>query len=391
MISPEEAQARLLALAPPLGEEIVGLDSAVSRYLASNIAALRTQPAKDLSAMDGYALSAASMPGPWKVIGESPAGGSFDGKVAGSEAVRIFTGAPLPAGTDCILIQENALRDGDQLSLAESITLTHGQHVRKTGSDFSQGDALIEAETCLNAAHIGLAAISGHGSLPVHRVPRVCLLSTGDELVEPGQILGENQIPASNDVMLAAMLENQPCVVTAGGIVPDRIEALENALRSADADIIVTIGGASVGDHDLVRPALDNIGAEMEFFKVAMRPGKPVMAGKLGERVVIGLPGNPVSAYVTAFLFLLPLIRHLAGSKSPMPVKRTARIKQALPANGGRANFIRARLDGDTIAPLPSKDSAMLAVLAKADALIYRQASAPVAGAGEQVEYFALD
>ena len=391
MISPEEAQARLLALAPPLGEEIVGLDKAVSRYLVSNISALRTQPAKDLSAMDGYALSAASMPGPWKVIGESPAGGSFDGKVAGGEAVRIFTGAPLPAGTDCILIQENALRDGDQLSLAGGITLTRGQHIRKTGSDFSQGDALIEAGTRLNAAHIGLAAISGHGSLPVHRIPRICLLSTGDELVEPGQIVGENQIPASNDVMLAAMLENQPCVVTAGGIVPDRIEALENALRSADADIIVTIGGASVGDHDLVRPALDNIGAEMDFFKVAMRPGKPVMAGRLGERIVIGLPGNPVSAYVTAFLFLLPLIRHFAGSKSPMPVKRTAGLKRALPANGERANFIRACLDGDTIAPLPSKDSAMLAVLAKANALIYRQASAPAAADGEPVEYFELD
>ncbi len=391
MISPEEAQARVIALAPPLGEEIVGLDKVVSRYLVSNISALRTQPAKDLSAMDGYALSAASMPGPWKVIGESPAGGSFDGKVAGGEAVRIFTGAPLPAGTDCILIQENALRNGDQLSLSEGITLTRGQHIRKTGSDFSQGDALIEAGICLNAAHIGLAAMAGHGSLPVHRVPRVCLLSTGDELVEPGQILGENQIPASNDAMLAAMLESQPCAVTAGEIVPDRMEALEDALRSADADIIVTIGGASVGDHDLVRPALDNIGAEMDFFKVAMRPGKPIMAGKLGERIVIGLPGNPVSAYVTAFLFLLPLIRHLAGSKSPLPVQKTAMLKEALPANGERANFIRARLDGDTIAPLPSKDSAILAVLAKANALIYREASAPAAEAGEQVEYFTLD
>jgi len=391
MISPEEAQARLLALAPPLGEEIVGLDSAVSRYLASDIAALRTQPAKDLSAMDGYAISAASPPGPWKVIGESPAGGSFDGKVVGSEAVRIFTGAPLPTGTDCILIQENALRNGDQLSLAEGITLTHGQHVRKTGSDFSQGDALIEAGTCLNAAHIGLVAMAGHGSVAVHQIPRICLLSTGDELVKPGEVIGENQIPASNDVMLAAMLDNQPCIISAGEIVPDRMEAMEDALRSADADIIVTIGGASVGDHDLVRPALDNIGAEMDFFKVAMRPGKPVMAGKLGERIVIGLPGNPVSAYVTAFLFLMPLVRHLAGSMSPMPVTKSARLKQALHANGDRANFIRAYRDGDTIAPLPSKDSAMLAVLSKANALIYRRAGAAAADAGEQAEYFALD
>jgi len=391
MISHEEAQARLLALAPALGEETIGVDNAVSRYLASDISALRTQPAKDLSAMDGYALSSASSPGPWKVIGESPAGGSFDGKVAGSEAIRIFTGAPLPAGTDCILIQENALRDGNQLSLAEGITLTHGQHIRKTGSDFSQGDAVIEAGTWLNAAHIGLVAMAGHGNLPVHRVPRIHLLSTGDELVEPGQIIGENQIPASNGLMLAAMLGNQPCIVSAAEIVPDRIEAVEDALRSANADIIVTIGGASVGDHDLVRPALDNIGADIDFIKVAMRPGKPVMAGRLGKRIVIGLPGNPVSAYVTAFLFLLPLIRHLAGSVSPMPVKSRARLKQELPANGQRANFIRARLYGDTIAPLPSKDSAMLAVLSKANALIYRQASAPAAEAGEQVEYFALD
>ncbi len=390
MIPLEEAQERLLALATPLETEMAGIHEAAGRYLASDILAKRTQPAKDLSAMDGYAVAHATFPGPWQVTGEAAAGSSFNENVAADSAARIFTGAPLPGGTDSILIQENAKADDGKLTPLADVTLEKGQHVRRAGSDFCLGDKIIEAGAKLNAAHIGLATLAGLAEIPVHRKPRIAILSTGDELVPPGQVIGEDQIPASNGVMLAAMLQNLPCEIVENRIVPDDLEQMKAAFKEAKADIIITIGGASVGDHDLVRPALDAVGAELDFWKVAMRPGKPVTAGKLADAVVLGLPGNPVSAYVTAFLFLMPMLRQMSGSKSPFPLKHTAKLEQSLPANGPRANFIRALVRGDSIAPLPSRDSAILTALSAANALIYRPISAAKAEAGNFAEYFAL-
>ncbi len=391
MIPLEEAQQRLLDIAPPLGTRSVPLLDAAGCYLAKDMTARRTQPAKDLSAMDGYAFAHAGFLGPWRVVGESAAGGSFDGAVQAGEAVRIFTGAPLPAGTDTVLIQEEARRDGDALSVIGDITLPKGRHVRIAGSDFGGGETLVAAGTLLNAAQIGLAAMAGHDALCVYHKPRIAIFSTGDELVPPGEIVGENQMPASNDIMLAAMMKMLPCKIASRAIIPDELEATKDALRNASADIIVTIGGASVGDHDLVRPALEAVGANIDFWKVAMRPGKPVMAGMLGEAAILGLPGNPASAYVTAFLFLQPLIRHMAGAPEPRPKAIGAKLDGTLPANGERSNFVRAQLSGGQVTPLPSTDSAVLATLARANALIHRPALATEINAGEEVPCYRLD
>jgi molybdopterin molybdotransferase len=391
MIALEEAQRRLLQLAAPLSEELVDVGSAVGRYLAKEVRAKRTQPGKNLSAMDGYAFAHGDSPGPWRVVGESAAGAAFGGGIAEGEAVRIFTGAPVPPGADTVLIQENAVREGDILSVRPETKLTQGQNVRLAGSDFTLGMPLIEAATCLNPAHIALACMAGYSQLIVHRKPRIAIFQTGDELVEIGKEIGEDQIPASNGPMLTAMLSQLPCCIVENKIIPDDLAQIQTAFETVDADIIVTIGGASVGDHDLIKPALEAAGASLDFWKVAMRPGKPVIAGKLRGSVVLGLPGNPVSAYVTAFLLLFPLIRHLAGSAAPLPKLKSAKIDTRLAANGDRAYFIRAVVDDGRISILPSADSAILRSLSQANALIYRAAFAPECASGERVNYFAID
>ena len=386
MISLSEAQSRLIALGSPLPQEVVPLPDAIGRWAAATVLAKRTQPARDMSAMDGYAVAHASLPGPWAVIGESAAGKGFAGSAAPNETVRIFTGAPLPAGTDTIIIQEDAARDRDQLTIPPSLAVPFAQHVRKAGGDFIAGTALIEAGDRLTPARIALAAAGGHGSLPVRRRPRIDILSTGNELVPPGAAVGEDQLPESNAIMIAALLQDLRCSVSSPGIIPDDLGALTAAIRASDADILVTCGGASVGDHDLVRPALAAAGAAMDFWQVAVRPGKPVMAGKRGSQIVLGLPGNPASAFVAAFLFLRPFIASLSGAADPLPQSVTAILGAPLPATGNRTDHIRALDIGGRVAPVGLNDSAALRALALANALIVRPPGAPPAKAGEQVE-----
>ncbi|MEH3106256.1 MAG: molybdopterin molybdotransferase MoeA [Sphingomonas fennica] len=387
-----EALARLLALAPPLPAATVRLAEAAGRYAAADVAALRDQPAADLSAMDGYAIRFAERPGPWTLAGESAAGGGLGRALAPGEAARIFTGAPVPPGADTILIQEEAdAGDGRIVQTGEGPPRA-GTHIRPRGSDFAAGALLLRRGEAITPARLALAAIGGHGALPVARPVRVTLLSTGDELVPPGAPTPGTRLPASNAVMLAALVAGPGVAVRDGGIVRDDLAALTAAFAdaAAESDVIVTTGGASVGDHDLVRPALAAAGADLDFWRVAMRPGKPLMAGRLGGAVVLGLPGNPVSAHVTATLFLRPLLAHLAGAAQTAPPRRTATLAADLPATGPRADYLRARRDAQGVAALVRQDSGDLTTLAAADCLIVRPPAAPPACAGERVEIVSL-
>jgi molybdopterin molybdotransferase len=386
MISLAEAQARLMALATPLPTVETSLFDASGRWAAKTLHARRTQPASDLSAMDGYAIRFAECPGPWTVIGESAAGRSFASGAGAGEAVRIFTGAAVPRGCDTILIQEDAARDGPSLRMTGSGPADRGAHIRLRGNDFSEGDTLITAGELLTPARIALAALAGHATLSVRARPRVSIISTGDELRLPGSDDRDDSIPASNGPMLAALLA-PVCDVIDGDIVADDLAALKTAFAAAaeSSDIVITTGGASVGDHDLVRPALEAAGAQLDFWKIAMRPGKPVMAGTLGEAIMLGLPGNPVSAYVTSYLLALPLARHMAGSLRPIAQTETAILASALPQNGDRLDHRRALLNNGYVDPLPSNDSALLAALASSNALIIREPHSPAMDAGDTV------
>jgi molybdopterin molybdotransferase len=392
LLSVAEAQARILALARPLPQETVPLLAAAGRYAARDVAARRTQPAAALSAMDGYAIRFADLPGPWTVVGESAAGGGLDRPLGPGEAARIFTGAPLPAGADTVFLQEEAARDGARLSLAGEGPPRRGAHIRAAGSDFTLGATIIATGDALTPARVALAAIGGHGTLPVRRRVRVALISTGDELVAPGVPTPGTLLPSSNAPMLAALLGTLPVDVTDHGIVRDDLAALATAFAAAveKADILVTTGGASVGDHDLVRPALERAGATIDFWRIAMKPGKPLMAGTRGDAVVLGLPGNPVSAFVTATIFLLPLIRASLGATAPLPRLQPAILASPLPATGPRAEYLRGRWLGGQVEQLPAQDSAALAALAAADLLIARPAHAAPAAAGESVQILPL-
>ncbi|TZG26139.1 molybdopterin molybdotransferase MoeA [Sphingomonas montanisoli] len=387
-----EAQARMLALAAVCTVESVSLIDAVGRYAAEDVRARRTQPALPLSAMDGYAIRFAERPGPWTVIGESAAGGGLDRALGTGEAARIFTGAPVPQGADAILIQEEASRDGDRLTMSGEGPKAIAEFIRPVGGDFAEGETLIAAGALFNPAAIALAASGGHATLPVRRRPRVAILSTGDELVPPGEPTPGSLLPASNGPMLAGLLAPLACSVTDHGIVRDDLGAIGAAFATAagNSDIIVTTGGASVGDHDLVLPALQAAGATIDFWKVAMKPGKPVMIARLGDAIVLGLPGNPVSAFVTATLFLKPLIAHLLGSNSPLPRCVTGILAAGLPATGVRAEYPRARLADGLVHPLMGQDSAGLSALAAADHLVVRPPHAPPALVGDAVELLSL-
>lgn len=391
MLSVEEAQARLLALAEPLPIETVALGEAAGRWAAATILAKRSQPAADLSAMDGYAIRFADLPGPWDVVGESAAGSGLDRAIGHGEAARIFTGAPLPTGADTILIQEDAARDSDRLGLTGDAPGRRGMFVRRQGADFTNGAALIAPGALLTPALIALAAIGGHGALPVRRRPRVAILSTGNELVAPGTSASGVMLPASNGPMLTALL-GATARIDDRGIIRDDLDALTTAFAdaAASADILVTTGGASVGDHDLVQPALAQAGATLDFWRVAMRPGKPILAGRLGDAFVLGLPGNPVSAFVTAMLFLKPLIAHLSGASDPLPRPQTLPLATALRPNDQRADHLRAVIRDGALHPLPDQDSALLATLAAADALILRPPHAPAAEAGDMAMFLPL-
>lgn len=385
-----EAQTRLLALAEPLPPETVPLAQVAGRWASADVHALRTQPAHDLSAMDGYAIAFADLPGPWRVTGESAAGRSFAGSMARGEAVRIFTGAAVPHGADTVLVQEEAARDGDALTLAGEGPPRRGRNIRVRGLDFAEGDLLVAAGERLTPARLALAGIAGHAALPVRRKVRVALAATGDELVPPGTALADAQLPETNRLMLAAQLADLPVEIVDLGILPDRLADLTAAFARLDADVLVTTGGASVGDHDLVRPALEAAGATIDFWRIALRPGKPMMAGRLGNAVAVGLPGNPVSAFVTALLFVRPLVAHLAGAADPFPVPRSATLGEPLPANGERTDYLRAALLGGAVFASTIQDSSMLRTLARATCLVVREPHAPAAAAGDVVQILQL-
>jgi len=388
----------LLAMAPRVGSELLPLLDAAGRWTAEPIIARRTQPGADLSSMDGYAIRFDDLPGPWRIVGESAAGHAFEGSIHGGETVRIFTGAAMPAGADSVLVQEEAIREpapaeagGERLTLDGEGPPRRGASVRRKGLDFEKGVVLIPAGTRLTPAAIALAATGGHGDLPVNRRLRIATLATGDELIAPGSAVDNPlTLPEGNSAMLAAMLADLPVDVVHLGIVPDRLDALTAAFAAASADIIVTTGGASVGDHDFVRPALQAAGGEIDFWRIAIRPGKPMLAGRLGDAMVLGLPGNPVSAFVTATLFLRPLIASMAGAADPLPVPLAATLAEGLPANDHRQDYLRATISDGRVSIAAIQDSSMLATLARATCLVIRPPHAPPALAGETVHILPL-
>lgn len=401
LIPVSEALSRILNGVVPLDAEETPISECLGRVLAENLKSRRTQPPFDASAMDGYAVRSADfadakLPVELKLIGQSAAGHAFDGAIGPGETVRIFTGAIVPEGADAILIQENAEADGKTVTAKESVE--SGRYIRKKGLDFSKGDELIDAGTQLRARHVSLAAAMNYGTINVIRRPHVGVLATGDELVPPGNEPGPGQIISSNNVGLRAVVTRLGGYAVDLGIAPDDEEALINSVamaRDTGLDVLVTLGGASVGDHDLVLGALEKLGMKLDFWRIAMRPGKPLMFGDLDGMRVLGLPGNPVSAMVCSEIFLRPLIRAMLG----LPTERnfeTAILESALPENDQRQDYLRAEItgakDGQTIVrPFSRQDSSMLAALARADCLIVREPFAAAAGAGETVKILPLD
>jgi molybdopterin molybdotransferase len=392
LISVAEALDRVLAHAAPLPPEQVPLDDALGRVLAADLKALRTQPPGDLSAMDGYAARAAdvaNVPVQLRVIGEVAAGRPFKVAVGAGEAARIFTGGVMPAGADTVVVQEITERTGDAVTILKPVS--KGRHIRRQGLDFRRGDTLFTAGRRLSARDLALLAGMNHPRLPLHRRPQVALFATGDELVPPGQEPGPGQIIYSNGFALAALARQEGATVLDLGLVRDELDATVAAVRAAReaaADILVTTGGASVGDYDLVPKALAAEGMDLSFWKVAMRPGRPLMHGRLGGMHVLGLPGNPVSAYVCAFLFLVPLIRRMSGRSDLGPPTESVVLGSDLPENDERADYLRATLrhgaEGPIAMPFPVQDSSMMVPLAKADCLIIREPYAPASAAGSR-------
>lgn len=390
MISVSEALDHIFSLANPTEIEQVRLEEAAGRVLAKDVAATRNQPPFDASAMDGYAVRAVDLQvgNSLTIIGESPAGGRFAGVVGPMQAVRIFTGAPVPSGADCILIQEDATREGDRITVGEN--RDSAVYIRAAGSDFKVGD-ILPAPRRLGAADIALLAAMNCPTIPVHRKPLVALVATGDELVLPGEIPTENQIISSNNYALKAMVEAQGAAAMMLPIARDTVESLTAVLRTAQsADLIVTLGGASVGDYDLVQNVAQEMGLELGFYKVAMRPGKPLMAGKMNDTPMIGLPGNPVSAIVCGHVFLRPMLDAMLGlGAHPLKTSETV-LTCDISQNGPRAHYMRATLTDRGICPAERQDSSLLSVLGKADALLVRPENDPPRRAGQAVEYLKL-
>src|SRR5690242_18753112 len=392
LLSVADALARVLEGAAPLPSETVPLAEAHGRVLAADLAARRAQPPADVSAMDGYAVRAedvARSPARLRVIGEVPAGRPFERSIGAGEAARIFTGGVLPAGADTVVIQELTTREGDDVLIAKPAA--RGKNVRPEGLDFRNGDVLLRRGRRLRARDLALAAAMNHAELAVYRRPRVAVLATGDELVAPGTTPGRGQIVYSNGYAIAGIARAEGAEVHDLGIAPDRLEETIAAVRRARADpapdVLVTTGGASVGDYDLVQPAFAAEGMTLSFWKVALRPGRPLMHGRLRAMQVLGLPGNPVSAYVCAVLFLAPLLRRLSGRNDVEPRVDSAVLGCDLPANDERADYLRATLapgpaGGAIATPLSIQDSSLLGVLATADCLVIREPYAPPAKAG---------
>ena len=394
MITVDDALARVLALIKPTGFEDVPLTRAANRVLAAPVISARDQPPFAASAMDGYAVRAedAANGARLKVVAEIPAGGGWDGALDPGEAARIFTGAPAPQGADAILIQENADRVGDAITVREQPA--KGAYIRPAGLDFRIG-ARIDAPRRLSAEDIALCAAMNSPFVTVRRRPRVHLIATGDELVAPGQQPAANQIVSSNNYGLAALAEAAGAEATIQPIARDNAAALREALdRAEGADLIVTLGGASVGDHDLVQQVFGEEGLDLSFYKVAMRPGKPMMAGRVRGAVMLGLPGNPVSSMVLGRLILRPALDAFLGLPAGPPARQIARLGEPTGPNGPREHFMRARLemteDGPRVFPFPDQDSSILSVLAAANALAIRPPHAPAASTGDEIEVIPL-
>lgn len=395
LISLEDAQRRLLDLVTPLPIEHTDIDGAFGRYLAEPLAALRTQPGVDLSAMDGYAVHAGDLQGPWRVVGESAAGHAFEGTFNPGEAIRISTGAALPAGADAVIVQEDLSRDGNDLVLTGTPPEPTDKHIRRRGMDFELGATLLPAGAYVGPAQVGLALAGGHRHIAVRRRARVCIIDSGDELASDPLACASHQIPASNGAMLGAMARMLDADVQRLGPVPDTLDSLLAAFdAAADADLIVTSGGASVGDHDLVRPALQAWGAHIDFWRIAIRPGKPLLVATRdhgGRRqVVIGLPGNPVSGFVTGYFFMLPFLRAVLGAADPLPTRVQSRLATSIKANGSRRQFVRGHWNGVDVTPHPQQDSGALSSLSHSNVLIDRPAHAAAGAAGEAVSIFLL-
>ena len=390
MITVDEALERLFTLVSPLPAEPVPLTRAGGRVLVAPVRARRDQPPFDASAMDGYALREEdARPGAvLRVIGEAAAGHGLDAAPGPGEAVRIFTGAPVPKGASRVVIQEDVNRHGDTIRLGAQ--LSPGSNIRPQGADFAVGD-LLDAPRRLRPADVALLAAMNCPEVMVARRPEVALISTGDELVMPGEEPGPDQIIASNTFGLNALLEDLGARPRILPIARDNAASLRSAFDLArGADLIVTIGGASVGDHDLVGQVATEAGMTRSFYKVRMRPGKPLMAGRMGDAVMLGLPGNPVSAMVCGHVFLAPMIRAMLGLGKARAPRLSARLARDLPAEGPREHYMRAGVSQGEITPEARQDSSLLSVLARANALLIRPAGAPPCERGEMVEYIPI-
>ena len=398
LLSVDEALARILDGALVTGVERVPLMEAAHRILTEDVRATLTQPPFNASAMDGYAVRAAdvaTLPARLTLIGEARAGEAFSGSVGAGQCARIFTGAPVPAGADAIVIQENTKADGSIVTVVEGSP--DPAHIRPRGGDFAEGQVLLSPGRVLDARAVLLAAAMGHGTLAVRKKPVIAVLATGDELVEPGQKPGPDQIVSSNPYGLAAMIAAAGGEPRLLGIARDTRTALEEKIASAaDADVLVTTGGASVGDHDLVGPVLTSRGMAMDFWKIAMRPGKPMLFGKLGTQRVLGLPGNPVSALICGRVFLMPLIDRLLGRETSPWAPVRARLTEALEKNGPRQHYMRAVTSQDAngvllVTPQSSQDSSLMSPLAASNALIVRTVDAPALAAGDEADVLPMD
>jgi molybdopterin molybdotransferase len=387
----DDARARMLAAVAPLASETVPIARAIGRVLAEDVTAIRDQPPFAASAMDGWAVRSADTPGSLAIVGESAAGHGFEGAVEAGQAVRIFTGAAVPAGCDAIVIQEDATREGDRV-LAPAAAAGH--HLRPAGGDFRAGEALLARGLRIDPWRLSLAAAAGRAELSVARLPRVALFSTGEEIVEAPAVPGPFQIYDSGSRALEALVAGWGADVRRAKPVRDDLETTIQALRDAEGDLVVTVGGASVGDHDLVRAAAEALGLDLKVASVNVRPGKPTFFGTLGDgRRLLGLPGNPASALVCAELFLRPLIAAMQGADPSLPLIG-ARLQAPLPANGAREHWMRARLTfagGQVTAqPYRDQDSSLVSVFAVSDALLRRPAGAAAAEAGDVVEVLPL-
>ena len=398
MISVEQALERILAAFAPLPAETVSLTDALGRVLAEDVTARVTQPPHDVSAMDGYAVRAADVaevPATLAQVGEAPAGGSYEGTLEAGQTVRIFTGGPLPRGADAIVIQEDTEAEGERITVKYAAPAGH--YVRPAGLDFKAGDVGVAAGRLITARDVGLAAAMNAPWLRVRRRPRVAILATGDEVVMPGEPLGPNQIVGSNGLSLSAFVTACGGEPQHLGIALDREDSLQSlAAGAAGADLLVTTGGASVGKHDLVAQALGQAGLELDFWKIAMRPGKPLMFGTIGGTPMLGLPGNPVSSLVCAVLFVRPAIEAMLGRSDAAAPTATAVLGTDLGKNDQRQDYLRARLSRDgagraVATPFSRQDSSMLATLAHADCLIVRPPHAPPARAGDTVDVIPLE